>query len=96
MHWKEKVQDAVEQLKTEREHANEPARVLEAIICGCAEIAASVEGWGIPQLVDLANQLKESAIKLYAAASPNPVYVRNLLESTIGAIEPYVLSGAPT
>jgi len=96
MDWKQKVKDEVEQLKTERKHANEPARVLEAIISGCAKIAASVEGWGIPQLADLANQLKDSAIKLYAAASPNPVYVRNLLESTIGAIEPYVLSRAPT
>ena len=95
MDWKQQVWDVVEQLKAEREHANDPARVLEAIICRCADVAATVEGWGVPQLGELAIQLKESAIKLYAS-SASPSSVRALLERTIVGIADCVVLSPPS
>ena len=78
------VQDAVEQLKTQREHVANTTRVLEAIICHCSDVARSA---GALRIRELATRFRDSAISVYASSKGNASVIRDLLEETIAGLE---------
>lgn len=84
--WKQCMRDAIEQLKAQREHVGDAPRVLEAIICHCADVARARYG-ADPVILDLATQCKNSAIELYAASKPNLAAVIEFLEEVITRFE---------
>ena len=78
------LQDAVEQLKSERQHLANATRVLEAIICHCSEIARSVSALRVREV---ATRFRDNAITVYATSKVNVSETQDLLEDTIAGLE---------
>lgn len=85
------LQDAVEQLKGQREHlSSNQTRVLEAIICHCSNI---VRGAPAATVRELATRFRDSAITAYAKSHANSSAIRDLLEQTIAGLESQLAQG---
>ena len=80
----QRVQDAVEQLKNERNHIANPTRVLEAIISQCSEIARIGSR---PHIREIAAQLRNQAVTAYARAEANVSRIGEMLDETITTLE---------
>lgn len=78
------LQDALEQLKGQREHVANATRVLEAIICQCSSIARSAP---VTRIRELAMRFRDSAITAYARSVADPRAIADLLEKTIAGLE---------
>jgi hypothetical protein len=78
------LEDALEQLKSQRQHLANSTRVLEAIICHCSDIARSVAAMSIREL---ATRFRDTAITVYASSRTNASAIRDLLEQTISGLE---------
>jgi len=80
----EYLEDAVEQLKTQRAHVANTTRVLEAIICHCSNI---VRGASDTAVREVATRWRDTAITAYASSRANSGAIRQLLEETIAGLE---------
>jgi len=78
------LQDALEQLKGQREHLANATRVLEAIICQCSSIARSAR---VTRIREIAMRSRDSAITAYAKSVADPGAIGELLEETIAGLE---------
>ena len=80
----ERFGDILALLKDQRTHVSEGARVLEAIISHCSELARQ-EPAG--RLRDVAIQLRDRAITMYALSKTNVGAISEMLETTIADLE---------
>jgi len=78
------LEDAVEQLKSQREHVANTTRVLEAIICHCSSI---VRGASDIAVREVATRWRDTAITAYATSASNGGAIGELLEETIAGLE---------
>jgi hypothetical protein len=78
------LQDALEQLKDQREHLANTTRVLEAIICHCSNIARAAS---VSRIREVAIRFRDSAITAYARSVADPRAIADLLEETIAGLE---------
>ena len=79
------MQDAIELLKSQREHVGNSARVLEAIIAHCADIAHVAP---FSAMRAAARRLRDRALALYATPKSNTIKtIRDFLEETITKLQ---------
>jgi hypothetical protein len=76
------LQDALEQLRGQRDLANTTS-VLETIICHCSNIASRAAG---ARVRDIATRFRDVAITAYATSRSTRA-IRDLLEETIAGLE---------
>lgn len=84
MQLKDRVRDILELLRDQRAHVGEGARVLEAIISHCSELART-EPAG--KLREVAIRLRDRAIAMYALSKNNVGAIAELLEIAIADLE---------
>jgi hypothetical protein len=89
--WKTRARDIVELLKEQRKHVTEGARVLEAIISHCSELAHNAPAG---KLQDVASRLRDNAISMYAVSKNNIAAITELLERAIADLEEEVALGS--
>ena len=89
--WKQRVLEIVEHLKDYRSDPADGARVLEAIICHCSELAR--EG-PHGRVRDIAVELRSAGITMYARSKSNASEIAGLLEKAIHDLE-MLASGSP-
>ena len=77
------LQDALEQLRGERQHLANTTSVLETIICHCSNIASRAAG---ARVRDIATRFRDMAITAYANSRSSRA-IRDLLEETIAGLE---------
>jgi hypothetical protein len=77
------LQDALEQLRGQREHLANTTSVLETIICHCSNIASRAAG---ARVRDIATRFRDLAITAYATSRSTRA-IRDLLEETIAGLE---------
>jgi hypothetical protein len=80
----EYLEDAVEQLKSQREHVANTTRVLEAIICHCSNVARGASATAVREV---ATRWRDTAITAYATSGSNGRAIGELLEETIAGLE---------
>lgn len=78
------LQDAIEQLKSQREHVGNSTCVLEAIIAHCSEIASQAQRFA---LCAAATGIRTEAISLYATPKTNTSTTISFLEDVIARLE---------
>jgi hypothetical protein len=78
------LQDALEQLRSQRADLANTTRVLEAIICHCSNIARRAAG---NRVREVATRFRDVAITAYATSRGSNQAIRDLLEETIAGLE---------